>query len=229
MRLLHWVAFAAASAILAGCQSGVETTPMGTASASPVENYKDQRMREAMRGLDYSSGRVTLTAEAKQIAQRGTREEAARLAAEAKATFETNDFPAAIAAYTRAVIVDPTWAETYLGLSSALVAKGRENEAEAAIRTAILLAPQAVDARVALARLIDMRGNSSTTIAAWYEVLALSSKVAEPHGRIAIALYYQGNRQEAQHHVRECERLGGNVPVQFKDLLLTELRTEDRP
>ncbi len=228
MRHFHWVALAAASAILAGCQSHVETTPMGTASASPVENYKEQRMREAMRGLDYSTGLVKLNADSAQIARRGTREDAARLAAEAKATFETNDFPAAIAAYTKAVIVDPTRAETYLGLSAALLPKGREKEAEAAIRTAILLAPKSIDARVALARLIDMRGESATTIAAWYEVLALDPKVAEAHGRLAIGLYYKGNQEEAQRHLHECEELGGSVPSQFKDMLLTELRSEDR-
>lgn len=229
MRLFHLTAFVVASSILAGCQSGGEHVAVGTASASPVENYKDERMRDAMRGLDYSSGRVTLTADAAQIAQRGTREEAARLAAAAATVFKTNDLPAAIAAYSKAVIVDPTRAETYLGLSAALLPKGREKEAESSIRTAILLAPTSIDARVALARLIDMRGESATTIAAWYEVLALDPKVAEAHGRLAIALYYQGKKEEAQRHVRKCEALGGSVPSQFKDLLLTELRAEDRP
>lgn len=229
MRLLHFAAFVVASSILAGCQSCGEQIAAATASASPIENYKDQRMRDAMRGLDYSTGRVTLSLDSAQVARCGTREEATRLAAEAAADYETNDLPAAIAAYTKAVIVDPTRAETYVGLSQALLPKGRGQEAEAALRTAIALDSRFVDARVALARVIDMRGESAPTISAWNEVLTLDSKHSEAHGRIAIAHYYGGNRAAALRHLRECEDLGGSVPSQFKDMLLTELRSEDRP
>jgi Flp pilus assembly protein TadD len=179
-------------------------------------------MRDAMRGLSYDRGMVTLTAEAGQIAQRGTLEEAARLAAEAEKVFETNDFPAAIAAYTKAVIVAPQRSETYLGLGRALLPKGRTVEAEAAFRTALGLNPKSLETKIEIARLVDSRGESDATIAAWKNVLSQNSNVAEAHGRLAIATYYKGDAVGAWRHISACERLGGSVPAQFKDLVRSE-------
>lgn len=228
MRFVGWACLSAAFLALIGCENNLESVATrsegGSASANPIENYKDQRMREAMRGLNYESGLVTLTQEAAQISKTGSEADGARLAAAANEVFRANDFPASIAAFTKAVIVAPGRAATYLGLSQALIAKGRSREAEAAVRTSIKLAPRSIDAKIALAKLVDMSGEATTTIAAWNEVLALDPDVAEAHGRIAIATYYQGDTVGALRLVRECERLGGQVPSQFKDLLLTETR-----
>ncbi len=227
MRLIQWILVLAASAVVVGCTGGgfTSSNPAGAGGASPVENYKEARMREALRGLDYSSGLVTLSPEAREIAAEGTLADGARLAAEADAVMQTNDFPAAIAAYTKAVIVAPNRAATYLSLAQALQPKGRSTEAEAAIRTAIRLEPKSLDANLALARLIDTRGDSAATVSAWQAVLALDSKVAEAHGRIAIATYYQGDTAGAAKHIDACEKLGGNVPSQFKDMVVAEARS----
>lgn len=225
MRFKQWRGLLAASVVLGGCGTAsipTETQSGGGVAANPIENYKDQRMREAMRGLTYADGRVTLSSEAGQISGRGTHAKAAEQAALGRQVLETNDFPAAIAALTKAVIIAPERAESYLDLSRALLAKGRDREAEAAIRTAIELAPGNIDGHVALARLIDRSGKSAEAIAAWKDVLVLDETYAEAHGRISIASYYLGDKGAARLHIRECERLGGQVPTQFKDLLITE-------
>ena len=224
MHRVGWIAPLVVGALLAGCSSDLSTLEAGSGggSASPVENYKEQRMRDAMRGLSYDRGMVSLTAEAGQIAQRGTLEEGARLAAEAAKVFETNDFPAAIAAYTKAVIVAPQRAETYLGLGRALLPKGRTVEAEAAFRTALGLNPKSLETKIEIARLVDSRGESEATIAAWKNVLSQDPKVAEAHSRLAVATYYKGDAAGAWRHISACERLGGSVPAQFKDLVRSE-------
>lgn len=225
MRFKQWTGLLTASVVLGGCGTASipsETQSVGGAAANPIENYKDQRMREAMRGLTYADGRVTLSSEAGQISGRGTLAEAAEQAVLGRQILDTNDFPAAIAALTKAVIIAPQRAESYLDLSQALLAKGRDQEAEAAIRTSIDLAPSNIDAHVALARLVDRSGKSAEAIAAWKDVLVLDETFAEAHGRISIASYYQGDKVAARLHLRECERLGGQVPSQFKDLLITE-------
>lgn len=228
MHGIRWIGILVAALMGMACSPGSKTVGRaGLAESggatSPIENYKEQRMREAMRGLDYSSGRVTLTAEAAEVARPGTEADGARLAAEAEAIFLTNDFPAAIAAYTKAVITYPRRAQTYLGLASALLPKGRFDEAEAAIRTALELEPRSPEARIALARLIEMRGENAPTIAAWKDVLAVDPRNAEAHARLAIATYYSGDSRGALEHVQACERLGGTLPAQFKDLIMQEL------
>lgn len=223
MRWINTSCLFAAAMMMVGCASEVVNTPTESASANPVENYKDQRMREAMRGLDYSSGRVVLTREAAQIAQRGTTAQAVKLAQEADRLFDKNDFPVTIAAYTKAVIVDPTRAETYLGLSQALLGKGKEAEAQAAIRTALDLDPQNLAAYVLLARVIDRKGESNPTIAAWNDVLAINPKHGEAHARIAIATYYLGDTVGALSHIQTAERNGGEVPAHFKSMVVAEV------
>jgi tetratricopeptide (TPR) repeat protein len=180
-------------------------------------------MREALRGLSFDRGVVTLTAESGQIGRRGTLDEGARLAAEAERIFQTNDFPAAVAAYAKSVIVAPSRSESYLGLGNALAPAGYVTEAEAAFRTALGLDPKSLAAKTAIARLVDSRGDAAATIAAWKSVLAQDPKSAEAHGRIAIATYYQGDVAGAWRHIAACERLGGSVPAQFKDLVRSEV------
>lgn len=227
MRWIYTSCLFAAAMIMVGCANEVANTPTGSASANPVENYKDQRMREAMRGLDYSSGRVVLTREAATIASRGTTAEAAKLDREADQLFDKNDFPVTIAAYTKAVIVDPTRAETYLGLSQALLGKGKESEAQAALRTALDLEPNNLQAHVLLARTIDRKGVSEPTIDAWNEVLAIDAKHGEAHARIAIATYYQGDAVGSLRHIESAEKNGGEVPAHFKSMVVAEVAAKN--
>ncbi|MCW5937215.1 MAG: tetratricopeptide repeat protein [Fimbriimonadaceae bacterium] len=227
MNWIRWTAAAAAAAALAGCflRTNLGSEETGGGGASPIENYKEARMRDALRGLDFSTGKVTLTAEAAKIAPRGSLADGARLAAEADRVFETNDFPAAIEAYKKAVIVAPGRAETYLGLAQALVPKGRSAEAEAAVRTAVSLSPKNLDARLAWARLVDAKGDAEATVAAWSALLAVDGTIAEAHDRLAIATYYRGDAHGALKHIEACERLGGAVPAHFKDLVRSEAGT----
>jgi tetratricopeptide (TPR) repeat protein len=225
MTWIRWSGVLAVLALALGCTGGPGPVADDGAGggASPVENYKEQRMRDAMRGLSYDTGRVTLTSESGKVAQRGTAQDAARIAAEADRVFQTNDWPAAIGLYTKAVIVAPDRAATYLGLAQALRPKGRDAEAEAALRTAIDLDPKNLSAHVALARVVDSRGESQATVAAWRQVSALDSRNSEAHARIAVATYYMGDARGAWRAIGECERLGGEVPSQFKDMVRSEV------
>lgn len=227
MRWIQITSLMAAAVVMVGCANEVATPSVGTGPGNPVENYKDQRMREAMRGLDYRSGRVVLSREADQVARRGTPTEGLRLAKDADNLFSSNDFPVVIAAYTKAIIVDPTRAETYLGLSQALLAKGRDAEAMAAIRTAIDLQPSSVLAHVRLAQVIERKGESESTIEAWNQVLALDAKHGEAYARIAIATYYQGDAVGSLRFIETAEKNGGEVPSHFKSMVVAEVAAKN--
>jgi YaiO family outer membrane protein len=76
------------------------------------------------------------------------------------------DSQGAIEALSRAVAADPANADAQLQLGLALLGAGRLDQAEAAFRRTLELAPQYADARIGLARVAQRRGDSAAAIAA---------------------------------------------------------------
>lgn len=192
-----------------------ETTPT-TAGTSPIENYKDKVLRESMIGLSYNSGLVSLNSDSDKIAKRASRAEAAKQAAEAAKIFEGNDWPAAIAAYTKAVIMDPERAESYVGLSKPLWLKRKELEAKAAIDTALKLDSKLASAWVELAVWSERNNKPVEGRKAWEEVAKLQPNNARAYERLAIIAWENGNDALAAENIRKAERFGGMVPAQVK-------------
>jgi tetratricopeptide (TPR) repeat protein len=194
--------------------------PKQTAGLNPIERYKEQRMADAMRGLDYATGRVVIDEKiAAEIAQRGTMEEALLEARRGTELLTTNHFEESISAFTRAVIIAPEAPEMYQGLAGALVFKGRTEETEAALRTAIDLNAAYIDAWFDLAHVLQLQGRFEEAIDAWYEVLALDADHADAHYRLALAQYYTNHYADSWTHVHRAEDLGLSMPPQFRPLL----------
>jgi tetratricopeptide (TPR) repeat protein len=199
-----------------------ETVESGELSPpSAGQSFKEKRLAEALRGLDYGSGRVVVdTAAADPLP--GAEQFASAADAYQRGLyylFEKNDRVAAIGALTRAVIMAPDNPEHLTGLGQALLRKGKGDEAIASFNTALDLAPDHFEARKQLAWALQMSGDYQSSRQAWLRVLDLDPDHGEAHGRLAVLEYYLEDYESAWASVARAEDLGYEVPPQFLPLL----------
>ncbi len=214
---------------IAGCernQPANNSPPDKTVASSaagglnPIENYKQQRMADALRGLQYDTGVVTLDGqEAPKVAAELSGQTFEGLLASGWEQMGSSLHVEAISSFTRAVILDSTRAEGYEALGDALVTKGRINESQAAFASARAIDDTSVALRLKVAENFQRQGNLDAQIAALNAVLDLDAAHAETHARLAIAYYYEEDFESAKAHLADAERLGAAVPPQFKALL----------
>jgi Flp pilus assembly protein TadD len=187
---------------------------------SPIENYKQQQIADALRGLNYGTGFVEIDEQtAPEIAERGTVEEATDESDRGAQLLVENHILDAIKAFTRAVIIAPDEPQMYVRLGGGLVNKGLTDEAEAAYRTALELDPESVEARFLLGQAFQLTGRMDEAIEAWYEVLDRSPDHTGAHYHLAISQYYTNDYAAAWEHVHRAEALGQTLPSQFRPLL----------
>jgi tetratricopeptide (TPR) repeat protein len=186
----------------------------------PIENYKQERLAQAMRGLRYDSGRVEI--DAAEAAKVVTGHDAGAAAAK---NAEGNDFlnsglvVESIGAHTSAVLLDPDNAEYYSDLGVALTRKGLMDEALAAYRSSLDRNPANVETHVRLAKALQSWKQPVEAIQVWQHVLTLNPDSADVHSRLARLMYFEGRYAEAWEHVHAAEALGGSVPPQFRPML----------
>ncbi|MBW7904263.1 MAG: tetratricopeptide repeat protein [Phycisphaerae bacterium] len=217
--------------LVAGERTGGDSAPapaQGSASsaqagpANPIENYRQQRMAAAMRGLRYESGRAEIDTSLSDLPAHDAAE-AALSHGRGLDFYSRNMFVEAIGEFTRAVLQDPDAAQPYSDLALALVAKGRMNEALAAYASALDRDPSAVETRMRRAMAFEMADRSHEAIDEWSAVLEHDASNLAAHGRLAILYYYAGRYSEAWAHVHAVEALGGAVPPQFRPLLAAHM------
>lgn len=218
--------------------SGTGEKPAGTTDdtmsasdgASPIETYKKRVVREAMAGLRYDSGRVELDrATAPELDRLGDPAAASERREAGYASLgDYNNFLGAIRHFSDAVLTDPTDAQSYAGLGRALFLKGKVDESEAALRTALDLDATLPEPRALLASLLYGSGRRDAGIEQWRSVLTVVGEDpsdehadvrTETHERLATALYYAGDLAGAREHAAEAERRGGIVSEPFRALL----------
>ncbi|MBU0638553.1 MAG: hypothetical protein KKB50_06785 [Planctomycetes bacterium] len=192
-----------------------------TQTASPIEDYRHERLRQAMAGLSYDSGRVAVDEEfAATIATRGDHDAAAaEYELGEDLLLEQNDRIGAIAAFTRAVLIWPEEARFYDGLGRALLWKGKASEAIAAFRTGLDLEPQSVELHFLLADTLNRIGDAAGATAGYETVLELDPGHAAAHGRLARLCYYAGDDEGAWRHIAAAEQGGEVLPAQLPLLL----------
>ncbi|MCC7292339.1 MAG: hypothetical protein IT449_09800 [Phycisphaerales bacterium] len=196
----------------------VASSPTG--GLNPIENYKQQRMADAMRGLRYEAGVVTLdAAEAPQVAAELSGETFESLLAAGREQMGSSLHVEAIGSFTRAVILDPAQAEGLEALGDALITKGRITESQAAYASARAIDDTSIALRFKVAGNLQRQGDLDGQIAALQSVLDLDAAHAEAHARLAMAYYYKNDVESARSYLADAERLGAAVPPQFKALL----------
>ncbi|NOG56066.1 MAG: tetratricopeptide repeat protein [Planctomycetes bacterium] len=188
-------------------------------------------MRQAMQGLIYDSGLVEVdpVVAADVVGDRNPDAAVAEYEEGLRMLYVVNDRVAAIASFTRAVLLNPDRIEHYNGLGRALLFKGKMAESLAAFRTALLIDPDDFDAQLGLAEAMQMGGGEyEDAIVAWQRVLALDPSYDEAHGRLAALLYYTGDYAESWEHVHQAEAMGYAVPPQFRPLLAAKMAEPTR-
>ena len=206
-------------------QDDVRLAPTRTAAAvTSPEDYRRGRLREAMRGLGYDTGRVVVDEQfAATIAERGDRLAARAAFNRGESLLAENDFIGAVAALTRAVVITPDQPAFYAALGWALVGKGLDTEAEATFRTGLDLEPDSVALRFRLADVLQRQGRLDDARNAFERVLELDPTHGDAHGRLAVLRYYAGDTVAAWSHVGAAAAAGYPVPPQLFSLLNGEI------
>ncbi len=183
-------------------------------------NYKEERKRQAMLGLRYADGNVSVVPEDAKLVVGGKDEEASRASRSlALAAIEENLAYDAIQHATRAVLLDPASAPNYLTLGQALLTKRLVPEASAAFATGFGLDPTSVELSFAWADALSRGDQRQRAIDQFEVTLRLDSKHVRARERLAIQAYYLGQYERAWLEVHAVEALGHAVPPQFRVLL----------
>jgi tetratricopeptide (TPR) repeat protein len=111
----------------------------------------------------------------------------------------------AIAAYGRALSLDPRFAGAYVNLADAYRQQKRESDSEKVLRRGLTLLPRAPDLHHALGLLLVRKGDKGAAI----KELAVAAKLAPDNARYgfvyAVGLHSAGKRGEALSALRSAE------------------------
>lgn len=192
-----------------------------TGAVSPIENFKQKVVIDAMRGLRYDTGRVVVDYGAgRSVEGVGDVQRAMALFAQAETLLhEQNMVLPALSTYTEAVMIAPNQSVLLNGLGVALLAKGKKAEAEAAFLTALDLDPGFVDARYNLGVLYNNFGEYDAATRSWSEVLRLDPNHAGAHERLASLNYLNGNLDAARMHARAAKQRGASLAAPLERLI----------
>lgn len=191
-----------------------------TDDLSPVENYKQKVVVEALRGLLYKDGRVVLDLDrARDVESVDADAAADRLARGYDLLERHNQVLLALKEMTDAVIARPNDPDMYVGLGCALDRKGKVAKAEAAYRTALDLDTDHGDALRSLAALVYGEGRRVEAIEIWNSVLAKDPNDATVLLRLSLAQYYAGQIELAVDYLERADRGNADVPPQYRLLL----------
>ena len=182
---------------------------------------REHSLAEATWGVAFRDGRVHVVSRNRTAPLR----DAAHLVLQGEASLSTNNTTAAIAAFVRAIRIDPTLTNAYVGLGTALIRHHQAGEGLAAFRSALDLEPRHANARFHLAMALGAAGQLEEAILEMTTVTRFHPDHALAHERLAIWTYYVGRYTEAWVSVRSAERLGRSLPPQF--LRLLERRSPD--
>jgi tetratricopeptide (TPR) repeat protein len=116
-------------------------------------------------------------------------------------SLEEHDVEAAIAAYRRALKLDPKLAAAHTNLGNLLYGAGSLDEALGHYRTALELDPEQPEARYNLANLLDDAGDHAGALGEWYRVVRECPEFADAHFNLALALGRDGARDRAHAHL----------------------------
>jgi len=189
--------------------------------AQPPNEYKQERDRLSLLGLDFSTGRVRTNADAAaRFVPELTQQFAASEYQRGIAELNQNHKSEAIGAFRSAVIADSDNPVYYEALGNALIFKGKMNEALASFRTALDIDPSSLAARTGAARVLESGTDTEAAINAWNSVLEISPDNPRAHARLASLYYFAGQNQSALEHLNTAEELGYPVPGQLKVLIL---------
>lgn len=177
--------------------------------------YRKARLREAMGGIDYESGRAVIGDVPHTIILQQSTSDAYSVGMTA---LQNNDRVAAVQSLTHAVILDDKNPDHFIGLARALLISNKIDEAIAALRTALDLDEDS-EARVLLAEALSWQGNFAAAIANLETVVTANTDHAHAYSRLAVFRYYTQDNDGARDALDRAIALGAETPQQLPDLL----------
>ena len=112
----------------------------------------------------------------------------------------------AIAAFKKALVIDPDFAEVYYGLGLAFMKKGEADEAIIGFRRSLELDPTNAEAATTWGSCWWARGNR-TTASSSIKSAGARSKVSSAETNLGVALFQAGLKDEAMKHLRQALEL----------------------
>ena len=222
LSLLFPIALLASSCSEPGESGSVQASDpaVGAGGVEPVSNWKSERKRIAMLGLNYDSGRaVPVPHEVEEVLAGLSPDDVPRLLDEGREQMAGNRALEAIATYTRVVLLTEGTAEHYLDLAYSLLAFKLEDQGEAAYRTGLDLDPENAEFVYFVGDWDWRHGNRDEAVAKWERVLELDSDHGAAWGRLARAHYFAERDLEAWEAFHRAEDLGEEMPSQMRGLL----------
>ncbi len=225
-----------ALALAAACQ-GADTAridsppalgvaPSDSVGSRPVSNYKDERVRLALLGLDYASGRPLASADAGDVVAGLDARDVPALLEAGHAQLGRNEKLEAIGSFTRAVLLSPQ-AAPLEALGDALRMERFEARSEAAYRAALDLEPDSAQLHHKLSEVLWMGPRSEEALSEAREAVRLAPEHGPAQRNLALWSYYAGDDASAWSATQRAEDLGQAVPPQFRALL--SARTPEPP
>ena len=214
---------AALSTLLVACALGIGLAvipldpPTGATPGdglNPAQHYRKQAVNDALRGLDFSTGRVIVTeaiAGSRSVAQQRLD---AGLALSAK-----NRKIEALAELAVAVRVTVSGNGSLVALAETLDSLGETERSEAAYRTAIDRDPIDLRGQNGLARLLEASGRRDEAIGEWYRALAIDSDSLAANRGLALASYFAGDLDLSEQFATRVVELGGTLPSAYSGLV----------
>ncbi len=200
--------------------AGASGPTLDVGGAEPVSNWKSERKRLAMLGLDYDSGRaVVVPREALEVLTGLSETDLPALRTEGAAQTQANDMLAAIATYTRIVLLEPGVAANYVPLGQSLLGFKLERQADAAYRTGLEVGPTSAELNFRVADFDWRAGNFAEALAGFERAVELDPDHAASWGRIARAHFFAERDVDAWTAVHRAEKLGEPMPPQLRDRL----------
>lgn len=125
----------------------------------------------------------------------------------------------ALAAYNRAVTLEPQFAWGYDGLGQTYVLLHRPTDAVLQFKKAKKLHPKWADSRYRLAQFYASQGRYDDAIVEYRDALAFAPQHPGLHRGYAVALYNRGHYQDAWHQVRMARKGGSKWSDDFEKRL----------
>lgn len=189
------------------------------AGLEPVSDWRSERKRIAMLGLDYSTGRVVPTAEARTVLSGLDAGDVPALLEEGRLAFAENRALDAIPAFTRVVLLEPQVAEHYVELGTALYSFKLEPQAIAAYETGMELDPQDAELVFHVADMADRLGDDERALTLYERAVAIDANHGRAWGRLARLHYYAQEDDAAWVAVHQAEANGEDMPVVLRNTL----------
>ena len=165
-----------------------------------------------------------VTAQSSRALSANSQRSAAESFDEGQNAQQRGDLNSAVKLYTAAVTSDPSLYQAYYQRATALLALGRENEAEADLRKVTQMEPKFARAHRALGQIWSDRGQTEAASRELGKAIELEPKITGTRIYYASALLKLGKPAEALEHLRAAIELHEEVPLAYSLLGVAEER-----